>query len=174
MKKNRLFLILLLLALVAALFGCSNKKSSPDGTLSGNPSFSTPQSTEEVIALIKTNSSLKTMPGDTYDSVDTDGFTLLESNGKYVFSNDIIGLEYTFSGAGSVEECTLFSVKINAPGYAVFGITVGGRIDDAQIVLTSYGFDKEKSEDICVFSLNGIKLTFGCDKQEILFISIGK
>lgn len=169
--KN-IFIFFFILALLM-LAGCNNS-NTPSDTLPPGTDPSGIGSAEEALELIRNNSSLKHMPGDSYRSVDTDGFTTADDGVVHTFTNDVMGLEYVFSGSEDVEACSLSSITIFEKGYAIFGVTVGDKTADAELILTSYGFEKEKKDEYYVYSFKGINITLGYKNKNITYITIGK
>ena len=174
MKIKILYLSCLILIFALSLLSCGGgTKNSPTASNSDNLQPPSIGSAEDAIELIRNNSSIKSMPNDSYRSVETDGFDIKEENGTFILASEAMGIEYIFSGGATLEECALASLTIKQPGYAIFGITVGGRASDAKTVFTSFGFEKDSRDGTDIYSYKGVIITVGSIDKTITYITIG-
>ena len=107
MKIKILYLSCLILIFALSLLSCGGgTKNSPTASNSDNLQPPSIGSAEDAIELIRNNSSIKSMPNDSYRSVETDGFDIKEENGTFILASEAMGIEYIFSGGATLEECT--------------------------------------------------------------------
>ena len=169
MKKSLLFITLMLCATL--LISCT-------GTSGSNPSNDS-QSRENLIkyrnqtlSFIKANSSLPCMPGDSFESVETDGYESEKLGDEFIFVNTTLGITYVFSGASMPENTSLKSVKLEKPSYAIFGFAVGDKASDANLILPASGFSSESADGKYTYSKDSVYITVEHSDNEITSISI--
>ena len=169
MKKT--LLIITLALCVFMLISCT-------GDMTSNPS-NNPQSQENLIknrnrtlVFIKDNSSLPCMPGDSFESIDTDGYEAIKNGDDFVYTNGTLGITYIFSGASDPQGCSLTSVKLEKPSYAIFGFSAGDKASEANLILTASGFSVENSNHKYVFSKDSVYITVEYSDNEITSIAI--
>ena len=169
MKKALLLITLILCATI--LISCTvNSGSNPSNNPESDKNLI--KYRNQTLNFIKNNSSLPSMPGDSFESIDTDGYEAEKLGDDFIYVNSTLGITYVFSGASTPENSSLKSVKLEKPSYAIFGFAVGDRASEANLILPASGFAVEGGNDKYVFSKDSVYITVEYSDNEITSIAI--
>lgn len=169
MKIRALTLALLIAALLFTACSTSSGTSSP------NDPDSEEKLTErrsQTLRFIADNSSLPSLPGAYFESVDTDGFEMIEQDGAFVYTSELLGMTYHFKGASTPEASVLTRVRLEKPSYALFGFMVGDRATEANLILSASGFDTQSEKGLYTYTKDSVRIELMHEDNEITSITI--
>lgn len=172
MKKTTLliFALLLLSLLVSCTRPSAQKDPSPFQPSKGQSSSQ--KDTQSALELLSKNTTLPALPGEYLEGVDTEAFEKTENGELIEYSCKALGLYYVFEKGESDSETRLISVKFTSARHAIFGISVGDMLMDAELMLSSSGFSLERDGSESTFTKGALKIRASHEDGKISGITV--
>ena len=160
MKRRTALVLITALLLLSVLSSCSKPsgQKNPSGSLPSQGQSSVQKDTQSALDLLSKSTTLPALPGAYLEGVDVEAFEKTENGSIVEYSCESLGLYYVFEKGDTEESSKLLSVKFTSARHAIFGISVGDSVMDAELMISSSGFALEKSNAESTFAKGSLKI----------------